>query len=88
MLSLLLWLLLFFVSTTAAVDKTVGNNSCFTMVMTNWFWDTERNVNHHFMLLLLPLLLLMMLVMLSLLLLYQQQAAVLFAHCIQKTNGC
>ena len=27
------------VSTTAAVHKAVGNNSCFTMVITtNWFW--------------------------------------------------
>ena len=24
-------------STAAVVDKAVGNNSCFTMVMTNWF---------------------------------------------------
>ena len=25
------------VSTTAVVDKAVGSNSCFTLVMTNWF---------------------------------------------------
>ena len=35
------------VSTTAVVDKAVGNNSCFTMVMTNWFWAQQKNRNYH-----------------------------------------
>ena len=36
----------FFDSTTAVVDKTVGNNSCLTIVMTNWFWATQQNSNY------------------------------------------
>ena len=31
----------------AVLDKAVGNNSCFAMVMTNCFWATERNRNYH-----------------------------------------
>ena len=37
----------YFVSTTAAVDKPVGSDSCFTMVMTNWFWAQQQNRNYH-----------------------------------------
>ena len=32
---------------TAVVDKPVGNSSCLTMVMTNWFWAHQQNRNHH-----------------------------------------
>ena len=31
----------------AVVDKQVGNNSCFTMVMTNWFWAQRQFRNCH-----------------------------------------
>ena len=36
-----------FVSTTAAVDKPIGNNSCFTMVMTNCFCAQFQTNNCH-----------------------------------------
>ena len=36
-----------FVSTTAVVDTAVGNNSCFTMVMTNSFWAQQQTNNCH-----------------------------------------
>ena len=35
-----------FVSTTAVVDKAAGNHSCFTVVMTNWFWAQQQNRNY------------------------------------------
>ena len=35
-----------FASTPAIVDKPVGNNSCFAMVMTNRFWAQQQNRNH------------------------------------------
>ena len=35
-----------FVSTTAAVNKPIGNNSCFTMVMTNCFWAQQQTNNN------------------------------------------
>ena len=38
---------LFCVSTAAVVDEPVGNNSCFTMVMTNWFWAQQQMRNYH-----------------------------------------
>ena len=37
----------YFVSATALVNKPVGNNSCFTMLMTNWFWAQLQNRNHN-----------------------------------------
>ena len=39
----------FFVSTTVVVDNPVGNNSCFTMVMTNWFSAQQQNRNYRMM---------------------------------------
>ena len=34
------------VSKTAVIDTPVGNHSCLTMVMTNWFWATQQNRNY------------------------------------------
>ena len=38
-----MWLF-YFVSSTAVVDKAVGNSSCFAMVVTNWFLETRPTV--------------------------------------------
>ena len=34
-------------TTTTVVNKAVGNNRCFTMVMTNWFWAQQQKRNYH-----------------------------------------